>query len=113
MAPSADAEGRWRDCVAPEVARLEAAIYAARQDLEWLAASQERATARWGRLAGRGRMPGAPLTCSLTVWPSIGMRSRGSNAARRAGAGAPFGRPPRCRPHTFSQGAGRDFGPDL
>ena len=49
----ADAEGRWQDYVAPELARLEGAIYEARQDVECLAASQEREAARWGHLAER------------------------------------------------------------
>jgi hypothetical protein len=54
----ADAEGRWQDCVAPELARLEGAIYEARQDVECLAASQEREAARWGHLAERGHAVG-------------------------------------------------------
>ncbi len=48
------AEGRWQDYVAPELARLESAMYQARQDVECLAASEEREATRWGRVAERG-----------------------------------------------------------
>ncbi len=51
----ADAEQRWRAHVGPEVARLEAAIYEARQDVERLVAGQEREVARWVPLASGAR----------------------------------------------------------
>ena len=54
----ADAEGRWQAYAAPEMARLEAAIYEARQDVEGLVASQESEAARWWLLADRGHVAG-------------------------------------------------------
>ena len=95
------AEGRWQDYVAPELARLESAMYQARQDVECLAASEEREATRWGRVAERGLSAGGLLTGSQSDWPSIGMNSTGRNATRPGRAGAPFEQRPRCRLHTF------------
>ena len=67
----ADAEGRWEAHVAPEVARLEAAIHTARQDVEGLMGSQEQEAVRCARLAERGHTTGRAadrLAAGLAVY---------------------------------------------
>ena len=54
----ADAERALAGSRRPEVARLEAAIYEARQDVEGLVASQDSEAARWWLLAERGHAAG-------------------------------------------------------
>ncbi len=54
----ADVEQRWQAYAAPEIARLEAAIYEARQDVEGLVSSQESEAARWWLMADRGHAAG-------------------------------------------------------
>ena len=53
----ADVEQRWANA-APEIARLEAAIYEARQDVEGLVSTQESEAARWWLMADRGHTAG-------------------------------------------------------
>jgi hypothetical protein len=105
----ADAEARWKAYVAPEVARLEAAISAVRQDVERLVASQEREAARRGRLAGRGhsaRRASERFAAGLAVYREAleGEEIQTRRRARRAVRPAPVHDEPT---------AGRDFGPDI
>jgi hypothetical protein len=108
----ADAEGRWQAYVAPEVARLEAAIYAARQDVDGLVASQER-EARWARLAQRGHTTGRAadrLASGLARYREVlnGEKAQAPTHGRRLGQREPWLAPA----HTW-QPVGHDSGPEM
>ena len=109
----ADAEGRWEAYVAPEVARLEADIDAARRDVERVVVSQEREAARWRLLAKRGR-----------ITRRAAERFAAGLAGYRRGLDAGISYPPKQarRPDYLTPWAttahlqppaGQDYGPDL
>jgi len=109
----ADAEGRWETFVAPEVARLEAAIYTSRQEVEGLVASQEREAARWRHLAAQGhraRHAADQFTYGLAVYRE-GLEGEEGHTPR------PGRRP--LRPASsvalghYQPPIGRELGPDL
>ena len=109
----ADTEGRWKAYVAPEVARLEAAIDAARQGIERLVGSQEREAARWGRLAERGHIIGraaGQFADGLAVYREA---LDGRNATYASTVGAMSTQRPRWRRYAFGHPSERDLGPDM
>ena len=109
----ADSEGRWESYVAPEVARLQAAIDAARQDVDRLVASREREVARSVRLAERGhiaRRAAGQFAAGLVVYREALDEGKSPTLSRER-------RPPRPAPWLppghHEPSAGRDFGPGL
>lgn len=109
----ADVEGRWETYVAPEVARLEAAIRTSGHEVEGLVASQEREAARWRRLATRGhsaRHAADQFAYGLAVYREAleGEEGHAPRPRRR------LLRPARSVTLVHHQPtAGREFGPDL
>lgn len=95
------------------MARLEAAIDAARQDLEGLVGSQEREAARWRRMARRGqavRRATDQFAVGLAGYREA-LDGRDSYTPRQ---GRRLVRPaPSAAPVYLQPSAGRDLGPDL
>ena len=109
----ADAEGRWEAHAAPEVARLEAAIHTARQNVEGLVGSQEREAARWSRLAEHGHAAGSAadrLAAGLAVYREA---LEGEKSHTPWQDPRPVRRAPSVAPVHHQPTLGRDFGPDL
>ena len=107
------AEARCQAYVAPQVARLEAAIYIARQNVESLVASQENEAARWRRLAVRGQALGRAadrFTPGLAGYRD-GLDAGKSHSLRQ---GRRPVRPTPSVPRTYAQPSdGLDLGPGL